>query len=434
MFRVKKALNHNTVIAIGMEDNQEYLLLGKGIGFGKKVSERIEAPEGCTIYSLQKKTERGNAMELVKEIEPVFLEIAQQVLKEGERIFGKIDFSILFPMADHIAFAVKRIQNGEQIRNPLTSDIQALFHMEYKAAECIRPILKECLEVEIDEHEIGYIALHIHSAIEDENVALSMQIARTVRECIELVEQETGITIDVMSLSYNRLMNHVRYMVARAIKGERLRLDMNDYMSIKFPEEFQMAATVCAHLEKYLKQPLDEVEIGYLAMHIQRVAVEGFFHRKESEEIATELRAMVSGYVISLTEIKDATFASKDLGDGIAIRPSKETITAPASGTISLVAETKHAIGMVLNNGAELLLHVGLDTVSLEGEGFQVFVKKGKKVKQGDPLLKFDKALIEGKGFAMDCVMTITNSDDFPKMELISGMDAIQNETVVCKF
>ncbi len=274
MFRVKKALNHNTVIAIGMEDNQEYLLLGKGIGFGKKVSERIEAPEGCTIYSLQKKTERGNAMELVKEIEPVFLEIAQQVLKEGERIFGKIDFSILFPMADHIAFAVKRIQNGEQIRNPLTSDIQALFHMEYKAAECIRSILKERLEVEIDEHEIGYIALHIHSAIEDENVALSMQIARTVRECIELVEQETGITIDVMSLSYNRLMNHVRYMVARAIKGERLRLDMNDYMSIKFPEEFQMAATVCAHLEKYLKQPLDEVEIGYLAMHIQRVAAE----------------------------------------------------------------------------------------------------------------------------------------------------------------
>ena len=160
----------------------------------------------------------------------------------------------------------------------------------------------------------------------------------------------------------------------------------------------------------------------------------GFFHRKESEEIVTELRAMVSGYVISLTEMKDATFASKDLGDGIAIRPSKETIMAPASGTISLVAETKHAIGMVLNNGAELLLHVGLDTVSLEGEGFQVFVKKGKKVKQGDPLLKFDKALIEGKGFAMDCVMTITNSDDFPKMELISGMDAIQNETVVCKF
>lgn len=272
MFRVKKALNHNTVIAIGMEDHQEYLLLGKGIGFGKKVSERFHAPEDCTIYSLHEKTERGMAMEIVKEIDPIFLEIAQQVLKEAERVFGEIDWSILFPMADHIAFAVKRIQNQEQISNPLTSDIQALFHMEYKTAECIRPILRERLSVEIDEHEIGYIALHVHSAIVDENVALSMQIAGTVRECIELVERETGMTIDVMSLSYNRLMNHVRYMAARALKGEKLKLDMNDYMSMKFPDEFQMAATVCGHLGDHLKKKLDDVEIGYLAMHIQRVS------------------------------------------------------------------------------------------------------------------------------------------------------------------
>lgn len=274
MFRVKKVLNHNTVIAIGMEDNREYLLIGKGIGFGRKISERVEAPEGTTVYSLQEHTERGSAMELVKGIDPVFLEIAEQVLKEGEHVFGKIDWSILFPMADHIAFAVKRIQNGEQISNPLTGDIRALFHMEYKTAECIRPILRERLQVEIDEHEVGYIALHIHSAIEDENVALSMQIARTVRECIQMVEKETGQTIDVMSLSYNRLMNHVRYMVARAIKGEKLKLNMNDYMSMKFPDAYRLAAEVCKHVEGYLKQPLDESEVGYLAMHIERVAMD----------------------------------------------------------------------------------------------------------------------------------------------------------------
>jgi transcriptional antiterminator len=272
MFRVKKALNHNTLIAIGMDDNQEYLLIGKGIGFGRKVSERLELPEGCTVYSLREQTERGDAGELIKGIDPVFLEIAEQVLKEGERVFGKIDWSILFPMADHIAFAVKRIQNKEQISNPLTGDIQALFHMEYKVAEQVRPILQERLKVEIDEHEVGYIALHIHSAIEDENVATSMQIARTVRECIQMVEAGTGQKIDVMSLSYNRLMNHVRYMAARAFSGEKLKLNMNDYMEIKFPESFRIATTVCDHLSHYLKKPLDEVEIGYLAMHIERTA------------------------------------------------------------------------------------------------------------------------------------------------------------------
>lgn len=274
MFRVKKALNHNTVIGIGMEDNKEYLLIAKGIGFGRKVSERIEVPDDGTIYSLQEKTQRGQAMELVNSIDPIFLEITQQILKESEKVFGKIDWKILFPMADHIAFAVKRIQNHEQISNPLTEDICALFHMEYKTAQMICPILKEKLGVEIDEHEVGYIALHIHSAIEDENVALSMQIARTVRECIQLVEKETGITINSMSLSYNRLMNHVRYMVARAVKGEKLNLNMNEYMSMESPEAFRLASVVCGHLEKYLKKPLDEVEVGYLAMHIQRVSEE----------------------------------------------------------------------------------------------------------------------------------------------------------------
>ena len=274
MFRVKKVLNHNTLIGIGMEDNREYLLIGKGIGFGKKVSERIEAPEECTVYSLCEQTQRGSAAELVKSVDPVFLEISEQILKESERIFGKIDWAILFPMADHIAYAVKRIRNQEQISNPLTEDIRALFHMEYKTAERIGSVLKERLDVEIDEHEIGYIALHIHSAIEDENVALSMQIARTVRECIQLVEEETGMKIDTVSLSYNRLMNHVRYMAARAVKGEKLKLNMNDYMLEKFPDAYRLASTVCGHLEKYLNKPLDEVEIGYLAMHIQRVSEE----------------------------------------------------------------------------------------------------------------------------------------------------------------
>ena len=278
MYRVRKALNHNTLIAISLENNQEYLVIGKGIGFGKKVSERFEVPENieCTVYSLHEQTERGKAMELIKGIEPVYLEIAGKVLAKSEEVFGKIDKRILFPMADHIAFAVQRIRANEQISNPLTDDIRALFHMEYKTAECVKDILWEMLQVEIDEHEIGYIALHIHSAIEDENVALSMQIAMAVRECIRMIEEETGQTIDVMSLSYNRLMNHIRYMVARSIKGEKLKLNMNDYMSVKFPKSFWMATEVCKQLEKQLHRtsPLDEVEIGYLAMHIERVLMD----------------------------------------------------------------------------------------------------------------------------------------------------------------
>ena len=86
-------------------------------------------------------------------------------------------------------------------------------------AEGIKPLLLEKMGIEIDEHEVGYIALHIHSAIDTENVSQSMIIAQGVRECISMVEAETGRKINVLSISYNRLMNHIKYMIARALKG-----------------------------------------------------------------------------------------------------------------------------------------------------------------------------------------------------------------------
>lgn len=270
MYRTKKVLNHNSIIAIQADSHKEYLILGKGIGFGKKVSEYVEARPGDTIYSLQELTERGDAGEMIKTISPICLELANEVLNQAEEVFGQIDRSILFPMADHIEYAVKRIKNHEQISNPLTEDIRVIFYKEYKVAQCIEEMLWEQLHVKIEEHEIGYIALHIHSAIKDEKVSQAMQIARAVRECITLVEQQTGKQIDVMSLAYNRLMNHVRYMVARALSGERLKLNMNDYMEVKFPKSFQIAAVICEEIGRGLKIRLEEAEVGYLAMHIER--------------------------------------------------------------------------------------------------------------------------------------------------------------------
>lgn len=271
MYRISKVLNHNTIIGINADTNHEYLIVGKGVGFGRKVSERIAARPEDKIYSLQEMTDRGSAKELVVSMNPCYLEIANEVLDEAEKVFHTIDRNVLLPLADHIEYAVKRIQKQEQISNPLTEDIRILFHMEYKTAESIRSILKDRLEIDIDDHEIGYIALHIHSAIQDEKVSEAMQTARAVRESISLVEQETGKEIDVMSLSYNRLMNHIRCMVARAIKKESLKLNMNDYMRVKFPQAFQTAKHICDEISESLKHPLDEVEIGYLAMHIERV-------------------------------------------------------------------------------------------------------------------------------------------------------------------
>ena len=138
-------------------------------------------------------------------------------------------------------------------------------------AETLKAILRERLQIEIDDHEVGYVALHIHSAIGDERVSVAMQTAKAVRECIDMIEKVTGKPIDVLSLSYNRLMNHMKYMVARASTGEKLNLDMNDYMLDQYPQAYEIAVDICKNLEECIGHKLDETETGYLAMHIQRV-------------------------------------------------------------------------------------------------------------------------------------------------------------------
>ena len=245
MYRISKVLNHNTVIAVSVEDNQEYLIMGKGIGFGKKVTERIEIQGAASVYSLKETTKRGNARELAASIGPEYLEIANIVLQEAEKVFETIDRNILFPMADHIEYAVNRIRNQEAISNPLTDDIRLLFHTEYRVASCIVPILKNRMGIDMDEDEVGYVALHVHTAIVKEELSQAMQMAQAVRD--------------------------IRYMVARGLKGEDIKLNMNDYMEFKFPREFEMARTVCDELGRKLHCVFTEAEIGYLAMHLQRV-------------------------------------------------------------------------------------------------------------------------------------------------------------------
>lgn len=270
-YRITKILNHNSFMGTESKNDQECLIMGKGVAFGKKVGQTVSVTGDARVYSLKELTDRGEAKDIIKSVSPLCLELANEVLDQAEEEFGKVDRSILFTMADHLDFAVRRIQNGEQISNPLTDDIRIMFYKEYKVAGCIRDLLKEKLGIRIDEHEIGYIALHVHAAIVDENVSQAMEIARTVRECICMVEEETGKSIDVMSLSYNRLMNHVRYMVARAIHGEKLKMSLNDYMSVKFPGPYMTAEKICRKMEKSLKLPIPDIEIGYLAMYLERM-------------------------------------------------------------------------------------------------------------------------------------------------------------------
>ena len=136
--------------------------------------------------------------------------------------------------------------------------------------------------------------------------------------------------------------------------------------------------------------------------------------REEGKDSASqpirELKAYVSGEVIPMEDIPDQVFASRALGDGVAIKPEDGVLRAPADAMVAVVMEESlHACGLVLDNGMELLLHIGLDTVEMKGDGFRAFVKPGDRVRAGEELIAFDREKIAGAGHSDMVIMVLTN-------------------------
>lgn len=136
-----------------------------------------------------------------------------------------------------------------------------------------------------------------------------------------------------------------------------------------------------------------------------------------SVTVASEtILAPVAGEVCPLSEVKDEVFSSGAMGQGLAIKPSEGLLKSPVDGTVSLVFPTGHAIGLKSKNGAEILIHIGMDTVELNGEGFEVLVSKDQEVKAGQPLVKFDLDAIKAKGYDLTTPVIITNSKSYQEI------------------
>ena len=132
--------------------------------------------------------------------------------------------------------------------------------------------------------------------------------------------------------------------------------------------------------------------------------------------------APFSGTLVPLSEVPDETFASGVLGEGIAIEPSDGLFCSPVDGTVETIAETKHAIGFAADNGLEILVHVGLETVSLNGEGFEILVKEGDRVKAGQPVAKADLALIRERGLKTITSLVLTGGADDMELHCADGL------------
>lgn len=158
-------------------------------------------------------------------------------------------------------------------------------------------------------------------------------------------------------------------------------------------------------------------------------------NREERQAAPKEFKAFLSGKAITLEEVGDGVFSAGIMGDGMAVIPESETLYAPVDAEIAvLMPDSRHACGLRLENGMEILLHIGIDTVSMNGDGFEYLVEEGQKVRAGEPLIRFDRAKIKAAGHPDVTVCIVTEEGDAQDIQFHTGMAVVEKETVVAEF
>jgi PTS system beta-glucosides-specific IIC component len=147
--------------------------------------------------------------------------------------------------------------------------------------------------------------------------------------------------------------------------------------------------------------------------------------------VTTEILSPLAGRVVALGDVPDPVFGKGIMGPGIAVEPSGNTAYAPGSGTVIAAQPTGHAYGILLDTGVEILIHVGLDTVKLKGEGFDVHVAKGDRVEAGTPLVTFDRNVIEAAGYPLITPIIVLNAKKFGGVEMADAGEVAVGEPII---
>lgn len=210
-------------------------------------------------------------------------------------------------------------------------------------------------------------------------------------------------------------------------------------MVIAFAVPFLLTAVVGK--KKLAEAGNETAELAEIAAGAGASAAAGVMASVVKEKEAGEkggngiLTAFLSGKAIPLAEVGDGVFSAGILGDGMAIIPESGILYAPADAQIAaLMPDSRHACGLRLDNGMEVLLHIGLDTVDMKGDGFEYLVEEGQRVSAGTPLIRFDREKIQAAGHRDVTVCVISNVGDARDIQFFTGMDVKENETTIVTF
>jgi transcriptional antiterminator len=271
--QIERVLNNNVLIA-DHPSYQEVVLIGKGIGFNRKKGDAIDTDLAEKFFVLKNEKVQKNYIKLLPFIDNDFLEViitAIQLIKQ--RTNSELNEHIHVALTDHLMFAITRMKQGMEINNPFLIETKTLYRFEYEIASEVVEFIKEKTGIKLPVGEIGFIALHIHSAITNKTLSEVNQHSQLVSRLVAMIEVHLKIVIDKESIDYMRLVRHLRYTIERVIHEEKV--EEPDKITALFKEEYPVCYNLAWKLIKIMQQTLKkkvfDAEAIYLTMHLQRL-------------------------------------------------------------------------------------------------------------------------------------------------------------------
>ena len=271
-YQVLRIYNNNAILVLNQETKGEAVLVGKGIGFGRKNGEvQFISPEEIEKYFLTYDDRlKRDYLDLIQQLDEKVLSVCSEIIYMANERIGPLSDRIHIVLTDHIGFALERIKSGMEIHNPFLDEIKMLYPKEYEVGLTAQNMIQQHLGVQIVEDEVAFIALHISAARQQKDVKESVKNTRIIKELVSIIEEAIQMKIP-KDLTYSRLVHHLRGAIERIESGHKVTNPLLDTLKRDLKESFEIALILKTKIEHDYNIIVPEDEVGFMAIHIDRL-------------------------------------------------------------------------------------------------------------------------------------------------------------------